>query len=74
MNIIHAMENGFDILAYTLNLSPKQRRQLFAEPDKYDISRLAVRDGVLYAPRKSRGVFGTLRKMIFGSRVDLIGR
>lgn len=68
------MENGFDILAYTLNLSPNQRRQLFAEPGKYDMSRLAVRDGVLYAPRRGRGVVGVLRKLIFGPRIDLIER
>lgn len=68
------MENNFDVLAYTLNLSPNQRRQLFDEPDKYDISRLAVRDGVLYAPRKSHGIFGAVRKMIFGPRIDLIKR
>lgn len=74
MNIIHIMEQDFDILAYTLSLSPRQRRALFAEPDKYDLSRLAVRDGVLYATRKDCGIFGTIRKMIFGRRVDLIGR
>lgn len=68
------MENNFDVLAYTLNLSPNQRRQLFADPDKYDISRLAVRDGVLYAPRRVRGAFGAFRKLIFGPRVDLIKR
>lgn len=68
------MENNFDVLAYTLNLSPGQRRQLFDDPDKYDMSRLAVRDGVLYAPRRGRGVVGTVRKWIFGPRVDLIER
>lgn len=68
------MENNFDVLAYTLNLSPNQRRQLFADPDKYDISRLVVRDGVLYAPQRARGALGAFRKLIFGPRVDLIRR
>lgn len=74
MNIIHYMEQDFDILVYTLNLTQKQRRALFDNPDKYDLSRLAVRDGVLYAPRKPVGVFSAMRKMIFGPRVDLIER
>lgn len=74
MNIIHVMEQDFDILAYTLNLTPRQRRALFEHPGKYDLSRLAVRDGVLYAPRKNSGLIGAIRKTIFGARVDLIER
>lgn len=68
------MENDIDILAYTLNLSPKQTERLFANPDKYDLSGLAVRGGVLYVPRKNRGIVGMVRRAVFGPSVDIIGR
>ncbi len=74
MNIIMCMETGFDILVYLLNLSENQARALRVNRDKYDLSRLAVRDGALYAPIKPRGIYANIRKIIFGPRTDVIDR
>ena len=63
-----------DRLAIALGLSPHQAHMLQANKDKYDLSRLVMRDGALYIPYKTNGVMGNLRRAIFGARVDVIGR
>ncbi len=60
-------------LSYYLNLSSFQSDALRRGADKYDFGRLVVRGGVLYAPRRARGVFGRVWQCLFGRCADLIG-
>lgn len=68
------MTSDFQNLAQMLNLSPYQSAQLAAARDRYDIGRLAVKEGVVFAPVSPRGIFERATKMLFGARVDIIGR
>ena len=61
-----------DILAYTLRLSPAQVHALRAGDDRYDMSRLAMRDGVLYAPLRAHGVWGAIKRFLFGAETEAI--
>lgn len=61
-----------EVLAGTLNLSENQARTLFANRDKYDLSRMAMCGGVLYVPIKPRGVYEFARRIIRGARIDTI--
>lgn len=67
------MREQVDSLSYTLGLSPYQRSVLTLNHDKYDLSRLVKRGGVLYAPRAVGGFWGTVRAILFGVPADLIG-
>ncbi len=63
-----------DMLAQNLNLSPYQRGVLRENYNEYDISRLVVRGGALYAPRRGkRAIFARARDIVLGRRADLIG-
>ncbi|MBD5391415.1 hypothetical protein HDR66_01260 [bacterium] len=61
------MDSGFDTLSTALGLSPYQATILRRAKNRYDISRLAVCDGVVYAPHATRGAADFFRK-IFGTR------
>lgn len=67
------MYNNINFLAENLNLSPYQSSKLKTDYDKYNISRLEKRGGVLYAPYVAHGLWGRLFSVIFGRRADLIG-
>ena len=69
-----AMSSDFEMLADILKLSPYQSRTLAAGKNRYDIGRLAVRGGILFAPVAPRGIFSRATKMLLGARVDIIGR
>lgn len=68
------MQEKINTLANNLNLSQYQLSKLKMGYEKYNISRLEKRGGVLYAPYVSRGLFGFLERILFGVRADLIGR
>lgn len=68
------MSSDFKMLADMLNLSPYQSKALSDGRDVYDIGRLAVRGGVVFAPISPRGIFSRATKMLLGPQVDIIGR
>ncbi len=67
------MNSQLDKLSDILSLSPYQKSALAAGADKYNMSRLVKRGGVLYAPYGARGLFGTVVDFVRGPRADLIG-
>ncbi len=70
-NIMHAYINS---LAQNLNLSAYQANKIKADYDKYNVSRLQKRGGVLYAPYVVHGVWGRVSRVLFGATADLIGQ
>jgi len=69
-----AMDTQLEKLSDLLSLSPYQKFTLAAGLDKYNISRLIKRGGVLYVPRRSHGLLGVAADFFMGRRADLIGR
>lgn len=67
------MLNKIDSLAQNLNLSSYQANKLKMDYDKYNISRLEKRGGVLYAPYVVHGFWGRMSSVFCGRRADLIG-
>ena len=67
------MYNKIDCLAQNLNLSSYQTNKLKMDYDKYNISRLEKRGGILYAPYVVHGFWGHVSSVFFGRRADLIG-
>lgn len=66
---------NIDLLCDTLGLSPYQRDVLKANYEKYDITRLVKRGGVLFAPHAHRGrLFAAAVRLLRGVPADLIGR
>ncbi|MBR4891858.1 MAG: hypothetical protein IKZ34_01595 [Alphaproteobacteria bacterium] len=61
-------------LSENLNLTRYQENRLRLHYDKYNVSRLEKRGGLLYAPYVAHGVFGRVSRMFFGVRADLIGK
>ncbi len=67
------MKQKINSLAYNLNLSSYQSNKLMINYERYNMSRLEKRGGVLYAPYLSIGVWGWIMQRLFGVRADLIG-
>ncbi len=67
------MNPQIEKLSRMLNLSPYQSQTLVGGSDKYNMSRLVKRGGLLYAPYNMRGVFGRASDILRGRRADLIG-
>ena len=67
------MNPQIEKLSRMLNLSPYQAQTLVGGSDKYNMSRLVKRGGLLYAPYNMRGVFGRASDILRGRRADLIG-
>lgn len=67
------MQQYVDVLAKNLNLSPYQTSKIKSHYDRYNISRLEKRGGLLFAPYQSSGVLGWFGRILFGVRGDLIG-
>ena len=67
------MYTKFDALAHNLNLSKYQSNKIKIHYDRYNVSRLEKRGGVLYAPYLPHGLWGWIEKLLFGARADLIG-
>ena len=68
------MNNKIDYLAQNLNLSSYQANKLKMDYDRYNISRLEKRGGVLYAPYVVHGFWGRVSRVFFGVQADLIGQ
>lgn len=68
------MYNKIDCLAQNLNLSSYQANKLKTDYDKYNISRLEKRGGVLYAPYVVHGFLERVYNLFLGRRADLIGQ
>ena len=66
------MNPQIEKLSRMLNLSPYQSQTLVGGSDKYNMSRLVKRGGLLYAPYNMRGVFGRAsRNKILCGRISL---
>ncbi len=65
-----------EILAKNLGLSPYQQDILISNQDKYDMSGLVKRGGVLYAPHllRTKSIFEIARRALTGASADLIGQ
>ena len=62
-----------NVLAHNLNLTSYQSNKLRLHYDRYNISKLEKRGGVLYAPYQSVGIIGWMVRVLIGTRADLIG-
>lgn len=67
------MKQKINLLAHNLNLSSYQLSKLMMNYERYNMSRLEKRGGVLYAPYQSVGILGWLIRKLFGVQADLIG-
>lgn len=67
------MKQHVNLLARNLNLSPYQSNKLMTNYERYNMSRLEKRGGVLYAPYQSVGIFGWIIRKLLGVPADLIG-
>lgn len=70
----NAMQDYANKLIDMLKLSQYQSSKLKTNYDRYNISRLQKRGGVLYAPYATRGVWQYLVRVLCGARADLIGQ
>lgn len=68
------MQNKIDSLSENLNLSSYQSNKLKTHYEKYNMSRLEKRGGVLYAPYVVHGFWGRVSTVFLGRRADLIGQ
>lgn len=68
------MHDYIGTLAQNLNLSSYQENKIKSCYDRYNISRLEKRGGVLYAPYVVHGFWGRVSRVLFGTRADLIGQ
>lgn len=68
------MHEYFNTLSQKLNLTAYQENRLKLHYDKYNISRLQKRGGLLYAPYIEHGLWGQVCKFLFGAQADLIGQ
>ena len=66
------MNSEIDTLAFTLRLTPYQAAILCRAARRYDVSRIAVRDGVMYVPHATRGATDFLRNTFTGRRGDAV--
>ena len=67
------MDTNFDTLVKMLNLNNYQVNKLKNCLDRYDLSGLQKRGGVLFVPYVEHGVWQRLVRHLFGPRADLIG-
>ncbi len=68
------MNERINMLVDCLNLNAYQAHKLKTNYDKYNISGMQKRGGVLYVPYMSHGLFGAIRAFLFGAPADLIGQ
>lgn len=68
------MPDAINNLCQMLCLSQYQTNKLKAHCDRYNMSRLQKRGGVLYAPYATRGVWQYMARILFGARADLIAQ
>ncbi len=68
------MHENFNHLVGNLNLSSYQINRIKTNYEKYDVTRLQNRGGILYAPYVTHGIWGRLFNVVAGRQADLIGR
>lgn len=68
------MHDYTDKLLHNLNLTSYQENKIKSHCDRYNMSRLEKRGGVLYAPYVVHGFWGHVSRILFGVRADLIGQ
>ena len=68
------MHEYINTLSHNLNLSSYQENKIKTHCDRYNMSRLEKRGGLLYAPYVVHGFFGYMSRMFFGVQADLIGQ
>ncbi len=68
------MHDFIDNVTQNLNLSSYQASKVKSNYDKYNVSRLEKRGGLLYAPYIVHGFWGRISRALFGVRADLIGQ
>ena len=66
------MPERLNHLCQMLSLSQYQTNKIKAHYDRYNISRLQKRGGVLYVPYATRGPWQYILRILFGARADLI--
>jgi hypothetical protein len=68
------MHDFIDKLIHNLNLTSYQGNRIKTNYEKYDVTKLQKRGGVLYAPYVVHGFWGRLFNVVAGRQADLIGR
>ena len=68
------MHDYIDKLSHNLNLTPYQANKIKSHYDRYNMSRLEKRGGLLYAPYVVHGFWGRVSRVLFGAPADLIGQ
>lgn len=68
------MHDYINSLSNHLRLTPFQSKVLEQNINKYNMGRVVKRGGVVYVPYVSHGIFGRIKKIIFGAYADLIGQ
>lgn len=68
------MNERINMLVDCLNLNDYQVHKLKTNYDKYNMSGVQKRGGVLYVPYVSRGFLDMVRAFLFGVPADLIGQ
>ncbi len=67
------MHDNINKIAQLLNLTMYQSNRLKCNWERYDMTGLQKRGGVLYAPYVVNGLVGRIWAMVIGKRADLIG-
>ena len=67
------MHENINKIAQLLNLTMYQSNRLKRNCERYNMSGLQKRGGVLYAPYVVHGFWVRLGTVVFGGRADLIG-
>lgn len=68
------MHDCINTLSHNLNLSSYQENKIKTHCDRYNMSRLEKRGGLLYAPYVVHGFWGRVSRVFFGAQADLIGQ
>ena len=68
------MHDYIDKLSHNLNLTSYQENKIKSHCDRYNMSRLEKRGGLLYAPYIVHGFWGHVSSVLFGAPADLIGQ
>ncbi|MEE1111052.1 MAG: hypothetical protein UIH99_02450 [Alphaproteobacteria bacterium] len=68
------MHDFIDKLIHNLNLTSYQGNRIKTNYEKYDVTKLQKRGGVLYAPYVVHGFWGRLSVVVLGRQADLIGK
>ena len=68
------MHDNINKLSELLNLTSYQANKLKDHHERYNMSSLQKRGGLLYAPYASRNIFTYIKRIFLGTPADLIGQ